>query len=354
MKHDIPHCRVAALLLAIGASTTCGLSLAAEANTQKSSDVSAEIAKARTLYREAQAAFEAENYELAQRKLLQAWEIRKTFDVASALAQADLELKQYRNAAEHAEYCLRVFSPAESDATLKSVQDMYAEAKQHVALVRLKVTPEGAVVQVDGKAVGTAPIASPVFLEPGLRSFQVQLQAASSNRALNVEAGREYDVDFAVGPATQPIGLASTSTATSPGVVSSNSPAAGQVSSPDYRPVYWTLGIGGGLTAAGVVTGLLLHGHANSKQDSISAIRARNTNCTNVGSVDCAQLPSLASARNSANEQAQVVLGVSVAVAAATGVVTYFLWPSSHSNSSYATNVWATPNGAGFGLSGQF
>lgn len=326
----------------------------ASAEVTPPSEVTAEIARSRALYREAQAAFESGQYDLAQQRLLQAWAIRKTFDVAAALTQADLELKQYRNAAEHAEYCLRMFAPAESDATLKSVLDMYAEAKKHVGTLRVHARPDGSEISADGNTIGTAPLASPVFLEPGEHSIQIRLANAIDVRKIRVRAGGEYDVSLEVPSGTMVTPNVGSRTPPSNSDVAQPPAAKEPTPSREFAPVYWTLGIGSAVTIAGLATAFAYHARANSKQDAAAVIQARTPTCTNTSSVDCSRLSTLAAERNQANHNAQVMLLVAGATAIGTGLVSYLVWPTKTSSDSLKTSVWVTPTSAGLGFSNQF
>jgi len=340
-------------LVLIGAGSP---SWATEPSPRDASDVDAEIAQSRTLYREAQSAFEAGEHRLAQKKLLEAWAIRKTFDVTSALAQAALELGQYRNAAEYAEYCLRVFAPAESDETLQIVHEMYADAKKHIGTIRIQAKPDGATLVVDGKPVGTSPLEVPVFLDPGPHQIQMRLRDVTSSQLVNVEAGKEYAIQLGLQPA--PLSASSASSASS--AVSPLGPTPKPLRSRerhqyrDFEPVYWTLALGGTVTAVGLLTGVLYRARALSKQDSANALKARVPSCSNLISPECSELATLASERNTANTSAIVILGVTGAAALATGVLTYVVWPASNPKDSVQPSAWAGPHAAGFGLVGRF
>src|SRR4051812_47809567 len=65
--------------------------------TKSTADASDDNAKVRSLFRRAAAASEAGKYEEARDLLLDAWTIRQTYDVASSLAQVEIQLKHYRD-----------------------------------------------------------------------------------------------------------------------------------------------------------------------------------------------------------------------------------------------------------------
>ena len=83
--------------------TACALQLALPTTataqtTQASAD---ETARARELFRQGAAAMKDGKFQDARKALLQVWTLRHSYDVAAVLGQAELELKAYRDAAEH-------------------------------------------------------------------------------------------------------------------------------------------------------------------------------------------------------------------------------------------------------------
>ena len=99
------------LLLIVASFSIAEVSLAqvAPGSTVATSD--SDIDHARVLYKKAQVAFEAERYDEARQLLLQVWQIRQTTDTAAELGHTEMELRRYRDAAEHFDYCLRNYPP---------------------------------------------------------------------------------------------------------------------------------------------------------------------------------------------------------------------------------------------------
>jgi len=96
--------------------------VATAAAQTKASAADGDETRVRSLYRKAAAAFGAGKYEDAQVLLLEAWHLRRSYDVAAALGQAELELKRYRDAAEHLQYAVKNFAPVKSEKNLDTFE----------------------------------------------------------------------------------------------------------------------------------------------------------------------------------------------------------------------------------------
>lgn len=321
-----------------------------------------EYAQVRALFREGTTLLSAGKYEEARKALLQAWQIRQNSDIGAVLGQSELMTGQYPQAAAHLDWSIRNFTPARNERTLQSIRDLFVEAKKHVATLIVKVDHDGADIRVDGRAIGKSPISVPSYVDPGNHEVTATLGDVTSKRSIAVDAGKEYPVTFAIAvgtPASQatngpPSSSGDTRSATTPSTAPSKDTPPKVDPSRDYGPVYWTIAVGGVATVGTFVSGLLIHGSANSKQDDASTVANKISTCQGVSSPDCDQLASLLRDRNSANKTATILMGASGVLAVATGVVTYLVWPKSSSNVSAQGALWATPGGAGVGMTGTF
>jgi hypothetical protein len=122
--------------------------------------------------------------------LARAWETERRWQVARLLGQAEVELGKYRDAAEHLTFFLReTRDNAQVGAGERaSTEQLLVRAGAHVGALTIVVEPLGAEVLVDGVRVGTAPLADPVYVQPGKRSVEVRHQGY-------LHAGDSYRVD---------------------------------------------------------------------------------------------------------------------------------------------------------------
>jgi hypothetical protein len=127
--------------------------------------------KAGALFDEGLSLFKRSRWAEARASFLAAWSLEKHWQIAGNLADCELKLERYREAAEHAAYYKR-HAPADrqarADALLKS-----ATAK--VATVTVTVEPAGAEVVVDGESVGRAPLEGALYLMPGERKIAARV-----------------------------------------------------------------------------------------------------------------------------------------------------------------------------------
>ena len=123
-------------------------------------------------------ALSANRNDEARTLLAEAYRLRRSYDVAAALGQAELELGHHRDAAEHLDFAIREFPPGESRKLLKQLEDAFAGAKAHVATLRVSVNQPGCEVTLDGALVGTSPLTNELFVEPGVHALGARVGRA--------------------------------------------------------------------------------------------------------------------------------------------------------------------------------
>jgi hypothetical protein len=108
------------------------------------------------------------------------------------------EARLYRDAAEHLAYFLRNqpggWPPAEP------AKKMYADAVAKTGSIQVTVDMTEAEVVVDGAVVGKAPLADPVFVEPGRHEVEARLGARLSAVEVDCAVGAPKTVSLALAP----------------------------------------------------------------------------------------------------------------------------------------------------------
>jgi hypothetical protein len=310
--------------------------------------------RVRSLFREGAAAFQAGKQEEARQLLLEAWAIRQTYDVASSLAQVELELKLYAAAAQHLDFCIRNFAPVESEQTLQQVRKAFADVKMRVGAVNVSTDRSGAEVFVDSLGVGTSPLPALQFVEPGPHKLGARLGAASTQQALNVEAGKEYTVQLKLGDeAPKPMpGIAPASSG-----IEAPPPTSDVATShaPDYAPAI----IVGSVGAAALVTSVVLvleAAHKDSERDDQLAQLSGSNRCGALSPyvAECNRISSLDSDARTFRTLSFVGFGAT----AAAGVATYLLWPRTPERAQLGFRAMVLPSTSGLdvftGLNGSF
>jgi hypothetical protein len=141
--------------------------------------------------------------------LARAWETERRWQVARLLGQAEVELGKYRDAAEHLTFFLReTRDNAQVGAGERaSTEQLLVRAGAHVGALTIVVEPLGAEVLVDGVRVGTAPLADPVYVQPGKRSVEVRHQGyPHAGDSYRVDAGQTARVELRMARTVIPAG----------------------------------------------------------------------------------------------------------------------------------------------------
>lgn len=324
------------------------LSLAPVANAQNSAPAAAHTGSGaaepaadpeyvRDLLTRGTEALSASRNEEARSLLSQAYRLRRSYDVAAALGQAELELGRHRDASEHLEFAIREFPPGESRKLLKQLQDAFATAKSRVATLRILVNQPGCEVTVDGALIGTSPLPADVFVEPGQHTLGARLGTGDAvERALATSAGKDYTVELSLNPKP---GAASATDANlgSPQSVS----VAPRHDSSEVSPKTIVLVGGSAITAVLLGLGIAERLRASDADDEAATLRSRMAgNCPGQGGgALCRELVSDLDRRNSANRLA-VYSFVGAGVTGAATAAVWFLWDESRDRETASrTNV---------------
>lgn len=130
-------------------------------------DVAAEEVRSRCLLEVGQKQSESGDTKAAKASLDEALSLRATPEIAAVLGKVEASQGQHVEAAGHLDYAFR-HAPAGSNAPwMAGLPELLAEEKNHVVLVHAEASLAGARITINGRDVGTAPLAGDVFVEPG-------------------------------------------------------------------------------------------------------------------------------------------------------------------------------------------
>jgi tetratricopeptide (TPR) repeat protein len=302
------------------------------------------------------AALSADKPEEARTLLAEAYSIRRSYDVAAALGQAELELGRYRDAAEHLDYCLREFPPSESQKLLSLVQGGLATAKAKVATARISVNPADSELTVDGRSIGSALPAHDVFVEPG--SHRIGAHHPNGNateKLVTFSAGESYAISLELGklpPAA--VALAPPPQPPSP------TPTSEEAATPASGVTTKTILLIGGttITAALIGVGIVERLRGGDAGDAAQTLKDEtHGNCTDASTDEkCLALASELDKRNSANQLA-IYSFVGAGVTGAATVALWFLLPEPKKSAAINRQSVAlsiTPHAASISLTKHF
>ena len=287
----------------------------------------------RALYKKAQAAFEANDYEQARGLFLQAWAIQPSAEIALGLGQVELELKRYRDCAEHLDYALRNLSPTVNESVLGMAKKALAESTAQLAVIRVTTNREGADISVDGKTVGKAPLAAPLFLEPGNHEIAAHVGNSGIARPVSLQAGQESSITLPLATQTNRNGSpwANGAPRATPG---QPAPHPQQAEHPQRSIV--PLIIGGATFLAGVTTAVLFRMDSDSQFSEADELRAKlaGSSCQGTQAVadNCSAL--MTASQNGDRSRNWSTAGLVVATGALLGTIAYWYWPNSGTNST--------------------
>lgn len=281
-------------------------------------------------------ALSANRNEEARSLLSEAYRLRRSYDVAAALGQAELELGKHRDAAEHLEFSIREFPPGESRKLLKQLQDALVTAKAHVATLRISVNQPSCEVTVDGALIGTSPLPGEVFLEPGQHTIGARVGVGSAvDRSVSVVAGKEYSVELTLNPRAANLA----SDANAEGNVDLQGLPPHERSS-EVSPKTIVLVGAGAVTAVLLGLGIAERLRASDADEEARVVRDRlSGNCDpGAPSALCRELIDTLDRRNQANRLAiYSFIGAGVTGAATAAIWT--LWKEPHRQSGRANSI---------------
>lgn len=177
----------------------------ASASHEISTEVDAAMnEKAQALFKEGNAAFRDAKYANAQAAYKAAWGIDlRNQRIVRNLGSTELELKMYRDAAEHLTIALRLADAA--DPKRSGIQKDLSEARSKVGTLAFKVTGAGQaldgveIVQMETGRAYQTPLVDPIFVDAGKSSFRVRREGyESQEKVFDLKPGEEAAVDVAL------------------------------------------------------------------------------------------------------------------------------------------------------------
>lgn len=285
------------------------------------------------LYEEGVKAARAGQWERARQALLGAFVRRPDARTAANLGRVETMASKPRDAAEHLSFFLQQ-APEMSEKDRQVTREMIARAQAKIGTVMVHVDAEGADVLVDGQKVGSSPLPSPLFVDPGTRRFEARKAGMRlASQEIEVTAGSAPRVDLQL-----------SSTAVSPpadqrpAALNSGSGAGPDTSGEKVNAPWKALAIAsGGISLAGIGAGIALSVAAGAKfreagnqldalrQNTLTTSKVCGPSSPSANAAGCASLKSTLSSRDHLTNAATA--GFIVGGAAAVGTVVFLLVP---------------------------
>lgn len=317
---------------------------------------------------------EAGNWEGAARAYRSAWQLRQHFAIAMNLAEAEMKLGNYLEAAGLWQIYIDQ-APADLKDSDTDAEAELAECRAHLGSVQISVEGGPATVLVNNKEIGAGPFASPVWLEPG--SYEIRARRGDQRSLpsqLRLEAGVATKVHLTfpsidTEPAPSPLPVAAEQH-----VLEEDADAAAAPTDSVAPTTYVLIG-GSVLTAVALGIGVGYQLRAGQlKTDAENTLEtARSQAEANGLSPDSAcraapdVRPSACGQLSAQWDDYETALDISTGGFIAAGVVaagtlaTYFLWPSPESTETSsvaepraAIGLWHRGTGSGAYVAGTF
>lgn len=244
-------------------------------------------------FHEGEDALTAGNFQLAYERFLSLYEKHRSLDVAANLSLAESKLGKTRDAAEHLAFALSVIPATEDPALRTRMEADLAALEKGIGRIDLDC-PAGTTITVGSRVVGVTPIL-PIYVDPGDVVITGQREPeGKTTQTVTVGRGERTVVKLAW--SEKPVETAG--------------------------PPIWSIGLLGGLAAAGLVVGVagfvVSAGHGADGDDALVALRDASAGCGPGGS-RCASIQSEFDQQR--DFQIMGVVGATAGAAALVGMV---------------------------------
>jgi hypothetical protein len=209
--------------------------------------------RARKLQLEGAKLFDEGKFPQAYVAFLAAWGVSKLPGIAQNLADCEMNLGKFRDAAEHFRYVAKDTSADSKPEDRKRAQTKLDDVLKRIVAITVIVPIDDAVVVLDGVPLGKSPFHDSVYVDPGAHTLDATHEGYEPARiSFEAAAGSTPIVRLPFKPAKRP----------------EDEPNAFD----KVRP--WVLRVGGGVGVIGIVAGAATAAAANAKAKSAVAQRA--------------------------------------------------------------------------------
>ncbi len=355
----------------IAAATPVSAAPPQEAANGQSSEETAQRVK--ELMRTGVNAYRNGHLEAARVAFTEAWRLRQHVAIASSLAEVEMKLGRYQEAAEHWEYVLK---NAEDDraSNRSDAEEQLDECHRHLGRAKILVAGGPAEVFVDGESLGTFALRDELWLAPGTHHLYVVAEGREGPvQTVDVKVGdvRIIRLERAGTTPGSPAPSTAGTVALAPSNAENAPPERARAGSGVEARTIVLIG-GAALTAAAAGVGLAFTLQANGKENDVKTLQsqlAQSGDPSLTGSSSqcrppsgeppkaCTDLREALDAMDTARHRATGSFIAAGAFGVAT-VATYFLWPAEEKKSERSGRLvlapWAFESGRGVQLGMKF
>ena len=334
----VPSAALSAVIL-IGVARAEPLDAGAPSPEQKTEEVPVDT-DVQALLRHAIDEFHKGDFEAAHAAFAQAWKVRPRIEIAASLAETEMKLGRFEEAAQHWEYYLEHLPPDRNEARKR-----LAECQTRAATARLWVEPPDGSMVLDGQILGPVPQDS---------DLSVGFDRRGASPPEHVPSALENK------PRTQPARADDLARHSVPPPSPSRARPAPTAKAPSTKPTPRTLTLIGGtaLSAAAFGAGFMFRLEASAAEADAHALHSQVVAADPTSSHAVCLLP--AESRPTACDQTRDRLddsrrftklaNASFIVGGVLGIstlVTYFLWPDATERPKIGFEPLLVPGGRG-------
>lgn len=182
----------------VGVTASIALAVLTTPHRAAADTTSANDDGTKELVRKGFVALKKNDLEAARQAFAEAWRQRQHFAIALSLAEVEMRLGLFLDAAEHWHYVLANL-PDDLAEKRTNVQEQLAECKAHIGTVTLRVKPDGAAIFIDGKRVADAPLNRELYLSPADHDVYAEKGGQRSpTRSFRTVAGSKLSFELVV------------------------------------------------------------------------------------------------------------------------------------------------------------
>ena len=236
----------------------------AQAEEGASAGESLEVVQARKHFSQGLKLYKDGDFDAALVQFERAYAVKSNYKVLYNIAQSYFELRQYVEARDSLTRYLKDGGDAIDAERRSSVESDLAELQRRIAHLKIVVNVQGAAVYLDGKKVGTTPLAEAIDVSEGQRTVSIETaERGSKQRVVRVAGGEELSVEIAFEDASKPVFSAFRASTDQPAPPSSSGLGAG----------FWVTGVSALALGAGAgVTGYFALKSERKHDDQLSRL----------------------------------------------------------------------------------
>jgi hypothetical protein len=157
--------------------------------------------RARKLFVEAARLYDEGKYPQAYVAFAAAWAIKKHPSIAGNLADCEVKVGKYRDAAEHLRYIVKDTSGEAKPEDKRRARERLDEVTKRIGVLTVSVAPTGAELVLDAAPLGASPLPDTVFADPGQHTLEAHADGYVPSRVtFDVAAGAALPVRLALVP----------------------------------------------------------------------------------------------------------------------------------------------------------